>query len=185
MSEDDLTCEVVTASTDADGDAVTYTFAWDVDGLEYTGATDAATSSFVDGADVGGEETWTCEVTVIDTGGGTASASASVETAVRTYAWEALSSATEQMVVGCCGSTESASAMCDGSTVGQYIYIASGSGVEYKGLGSTDGGASPAGRGISISFSGDATVATWTGWVGCGCDSVSSRTVARYVCSAN
>jgi hypothetical protein len=62
MSAYDLTCEVVTASTDADGDSVTYTFAWDVDGVEYTGATDAATSSFVDGADVGGGETWTCEV---------------------------------------------------------------------------------------------------------------------------
>ncbi len=66
MSEDDLTCEVVTASTDADGDAVTYTFAWDVDGVEYTGATDAATSSFVDGTDVGGGETWTCETTATD-----------------------------------------------------------------------------------------------------------------------
>ena len=44
-SGDDLTCSVTTASTDADGDALTYAFAWDVDGVDFTSATDAATSS--------------------------------------------------------------------------------------------------------------------------------------------
>jgi hypothetical protein len=61
-SGDDLTCELVTESTDADGDPISYTFAWDVDGTAYTDATDSEMSSFVDGADVGGGETWTCEV---------------------------------------------------------------------------------------------------------------------------
>jgi hypothetical protein len=61
-SGDDLTCSVVTESTDADGDAITYTFVWDVDGVAYTDATDAAMSSVVDGANVGGGEVWTCEV---------------------------------------------------------------------------------------------------------------------------
>jgi hypothetical protein len=54
---DDLTCAVVTPSTDADGDPVAYSFAWDVDGVAYTGASDAATDSVVDGADVGALET--------------------------------------------------------------------------------------------------------------------------------
>jgi formylglycine-generating enzyme required for sulfatase activity len=66
MSGDDLTCSVTTASTDVDGDALTYSFAWDVDGVDYASATDSATISFVDGADVGGDETWTCEVVAGD-----------------------------------------------------------------------------------------------------------------------
>jgi hypothetical protein len=63
---DDLTCAVTAASTDADGDAVTYSFAWDVDGVAYVGATDAAMTSVVDGADVGATETWACEVVAGD-----------------------------------------------------------------------------------------------------------------------
>ena len=66
VSGDDLTCTVTTASTDVDGDALTYSFAWDVDGVDYTSATDSATDSVVDGADVGGDETWTCEVVAGD-----------------------------------------------------------------------------------------------------------------------
>jgi len=73
MAGEDLTCAVTTAATDADGDALTYAFAWDVDGVDFTSATDAATSSVVDGADVGGEEVWTCEVVAGDgTSSGTA-----------------------------------------------------------------------------------------------------------------
>jgi hypothetical protein len=63
---DDLTCTVTTPATDADGDAITYSFAWDVDGVDYSSATDSATDSVVDGADVGAEETWTCEVVASD-----------------------------------------------------------------------------------------------------------------------
>jgi hypothetical protein len=76
---DDLTCSVVTPSTDADGDAVTYAFAWDVDGSTYAGATDAGTESVVAGADVGGGETWTCEVVAGD-GGRTVSTRLAVPT---------------------------------------------------------------------------------------------------------
>jgi hypothetical protein len=65
-SGDDLTCAVVTESTDADGDAITYTFAWDVDGVDYTGATDSARESVIAGVDVGGGETWTCDVAAWD-----------------------------------------------------------------------------------------------------------------------
>ena len=63
---DDLTCSVTTASADDDGDAVAYTFSWDVDGAAYTGASDAAMASVVDGADVGGGEVWTCEAVAGD-----------------------------------------------------------------------------------------------------------------------
>jgi hypothetical protein len=77
--EDDLTCAVTTASTDADGDAVTYSFAWDVDGVAYAEATDAAMTSVVDGADVGAAETWACEVLASD-GATTAAGTATAET---------------------------------------------------------------------------------------------------------
>jgi len=70
---DDLTCSVTTASYDADGDALTYSFDWDVDGVVYGGAADGGTSSLVDGGDVGGEQVWTCEVVAGDgTSSGTA-----------------------------------------------------------------------------------------------------------------
>ncbi|MSP54124.1 MAG: hypothetical protein EXR69_00725 [Myxococcales bacterium] len=72
---DDLTCAVTTASTDADGDVLTYSFRWDVDGVEYTSATDSATTSSVSGADVAGGQLWTCEVEAgdgTDVGTGTA-----------------------------------------------------------------------------------------------------------------
>jgi sulfatase modifying factor 1 len=70
---DDLTCTVTTAATDADGDAMTYAFAWDVDGVDYASAADSAYRSVVDGADVGDGEEWTCEVTASDgTGSGSA-----------------------------------------------------------------------------------------------------------------
>ncbi len=74
---DDLTCTVTTAASDADGDSMTYAFAWDVDGVDYASAADSAYSSVVDGADVGDGEKWTCEVTASD-GTGSTSASESV-----------------------------------------------------------------------------------------------------------
>lgn len=77
---DDLTCSVVTPSADADGDPVTYTFAWDQDGAAYAGATDAAMASVVAGADVGGGETWTCEVVAGDGTGVSARAVAEAPT---------------------------------------------------------------------------------------------------------
>jgi hypothetical protein len=74
---DDLTCTVLTGSADADGDSVTSTFAWDVDGVGYSDASDTATESVVDGADVSAGQAWTCEV-VADDGDDTMSASDAV-----------------------------------------------------------------------------------------------------------
>ena len=63
---DDLICSVDTASTDADGDAITYTFEWTVDGTAYTGATDTAMDSVVSAAEIVADEVWECTVTADD-----------------------------------------------------------------------------------------------------------------------
>jgi predicted secreted protein len=63
---DDLICSVDTASTDADGDAITYTFEWTVDGTAYTGATDSAMDSIVDAVEIVADEVWECMVTPDD-----------------------------------------------------------------------------------------------------------------------
>ena len=63
---DDLTCSVTSTSTDADGDVLTYSFEWEVDGVAYGGGVDAAESSTVNGVDVFAEEAWTCRSTASD-----------------------------------------------------------------------------------------------------------------------
>ncbi len=73
---DDLLCEITTASTDADGDPISYTFEWDVDGTNYpdgdTGAgwlgpvTDTYTDDMVPADDLFENEVWTCTVTPDD-----------------------------------------------------------------------------------------------------------------------
>ncbi|MBM4393965.1 MAG: hypothetical protein FJ090_22795, partial [Deltaproteobacteria bacterium] len=107
---DDLTCTVVTESTDADGDAITYSFAWDVDGVDYTGATDSAAESVVDGAEVGGNETWTCDVVAEDSAGGGATATASVTTGCATGASET------------CAASSCADILGSGSSLGDGVY---------------------------------------------------------------
>jgi hypothetical protein len=81
---DDLICDIDTASTDADSDTISYTFVWSVDGLDYPGGDTADTATwlgpdttiFVDdtvpGSDTLEGETWVCTVTADD---GTDSAS--------------------------------------------------------------------------------------------------------------
>jgi hypothetical protein len=79
---DDLTCEIVTPSTDPDGDGpITYVFAWEVDEMPYTHATGSATGSVVGGTDVGSGEAWACAVTA-----GNGTATAAVATAAVTTA---------------------------------------------------------------------------------------------------
>ena len=63
---DDLLCNLNGPSVDADGDAVTYSFAWDVDGTAYTGATDTTSDSTVDRDEYLAGEVWTCTVTPDD-----------------------------------------------------------------------------------------------------------------------
>jgi hypothetical protein len=82
---DTLVCNIDTPSNDDDSDTVTYTMAWEVDGVAYvaggttdTGGLDSGdpgwlgpstttwTDDTVDGADVGSAETWTCTATPND-----------------------------------------------------------------------------------------------------------------------
>ena len=76
---DALVCTIDEESTDADGDTVSYTFDWDVDGESYT---DTGTTTH-DGDTVpldalGSDETWTCEVTPDDGGDEGSAATASL-----------------------------------------------------------------------------------------------------------
>ena len=64
---DSLYCEMTTASYDADGDTVTYTFSWTVDGVAYTGAsTTAFTGDTVPAADTELGFDWICTATPND-----------------------------------------------------------------------------------------------------------------------
>jgi hypothetical protein len=65
--EDDLVCGVDTEAYDAEGDTVSYTFAWQVDGVDYTDATTTSeTGDTVPAEDTFEEEVWTCLVTASD-----------------------------------------------------------------------------------------------------------------------
>lgn len=57
----DLTCTIVSPATDPDGDAVTYTYAWFVHGVEST----ITEATVPDAATLTGD-TWTCRVTASD-----------------------------------------------------------------------------------------------------------------------
>ncbi len=64
---DDLVCVIDTASSDDDGDTITYTIEWDVGGTAYTSATTTyETGDTVDAADTTRGEVWTCTVTPND-----------------------------------------------------------------------------------------------------------------------
>jgi len=66
--EDDLYCEIVEESADLDGDAVSYTFEWTVDGSRWAGSTlttrYAGDTIALEDLEVGQE--WTCTVTATD-----------------------------------------------------------------------------------------------------------------------
>ncbi len=64
---DDLVCEVLVDSTDADADSVTYSFGWMVNGSIYTGLHfDDASSSTVAAIDTDDAQTWICSATPND-----------------------------------------------------------------------------------------------------------------------
>ena len=74
---DDLVCSVDTPSTDADGDALTYAFSWEVDGAPY-GGTVIASSSTIAGAETTTGEAWSCSVRANDGTGAAAVVSVQV-----------------------------------------------------------------------------------------------------------
>lgn len=59
--EDDLECQVVTDSVDADGDAVSYTYAWENNGTASSETSDTVSASSTSNTDV-----WECSVTPSD-----------------------------------------------------------------------------------------------------------------------
>jgi len=80
--EDDLICSIDEDAYDPDGDSVTYTFEWEVDGVSFTGATTTTeTGDTVAADELSGDEVWTCTVTPDDgtTEGDSASSSVTVE----------------------------------------------------------------------------------------------------------
>jgi hypothetical protein len=79
----DLVCSIDTESTDDDGDTISYTFEWDVDGTAFTDTdTTTETGDTVSEDSVGYDETWTCTVTPndADDDGTAATASVTIET---------------------------------------------------------------------------------------------------------
>lgn len=78
---DDLLCSIVTDGTDADGDALTYTFSWSVDGTSHTGTTSTTTHTgdTLPASETIAGETWSCTV---DTDDGTDSGTPVTSTGV-------------------------------------------------------------------------------------------------------
>jgi hypothetical protein len=116
---DDLTCAVVAAATDADGDPLAYTFRWTVDGVAYAGATDAPTASVVPGSHVTRDQTWTCAVAATDTDATGASATASVTVVSGEPTWTRIWS-------HALADTPAGSVVLDGGWLDQYIGSAYG-----------------------------------------------------------
>ncbi len=64
---DDIVCDIAQYADDIDGDTLTYTFAWTVDGAPYTSATTTTLpGDTISGADTNDSEVWACTVTVSD-----------------------------------------------------------------------------------------------------------------------
>ncbi len=65
--DDDLFCEILADSTDADGDSVVYFFDWSVNGAVHSGLqVDDATSSLVPAIETDDNQTWICSATPDD-----------------------------------------------------------------------------------------------------------------------
>jgi hypothetical protein len=88
---DDLYCEVLTDSSDADGDSVSYAFTWTVDGAAYAGTTveTAHAGDTIPVASTDYLETWVCTATPSDGSLEGASASDSVITSCEVLTWYA------------------------------------------------------------------------------------------------
>lgn len=77
---DDLLCEVDTASTDADGDTVTYTATWTQNGTSFgSTSTTTFTGDTIDAANTVDGDTWVCTVTPNDGDDDGSTATASVD----------------------------------------------------------------------------------------------------------
>jgi len=68
MFDEDFECTVPTAATDADGDPITYTVEWSLDGADWTGSTSTTTlaGDTISSVDTTVGDEWTCTVTAND-----------------------------------------------------------------------------------------------------------------------
>ncbi len=84
---DDLVCAIDADSSDDDGDPITYTFSWTVDGAGYSGSTSTTAHSgdTVPASATAAEELWECTVIPDDTEDDGASAMASVTVHADSY----------------------------------------------------------------------------------------------------
>ena len=78
-ASDVLRCQLTAASSDADGDPLTYTGAWTRNGSAYSGSTTSFRGDTVPASATRSGETWTCVVTVSDGTDTAVSSSASVK----------------------------------------------------------------------------------------------------------
>lgn len=94
--DEDLVCAIATAATDADGDTITYTVSWQVDGVDYAGTTSTTTNTgdTIPAAETTPEETWSCTVVANDGTEDSAEASAEVDIAYCTVVITATDSVT-------------------------------------------------------------------------------------------
>ncbi|MDP6933245.1 MAG: integrin alpha, partial [Myxococcota bacterium] len=100
------------------------------------------------------------------------------------YRWENTGTDSVEMVYGICTTTDTASATCEESTLGELVYInTSGdtSSLERKTLGETHMGVT-GGRGFTLSMSSDGTEITWEGATTCVGDYLQTDTVDVYEC---
>ena len=78
---DDLWCQVTAGATDVDGDAVSYTVSWEVDGASFGWATTTTwPTDTIDAAETAAGDRWTC--TAVPTDGTTAGATATASVTI-------------------------------------------------------------------------------------------------------
>ncbi len=80
---DPLRCATTAPAADPDGDPVSLSYAWTVDGAPYSGAIADGAASLIPSGVVGPRETWTCTATVSDSEEAVSSAPATVRSSAR------------------------------------------------------------------------------------------------------
>jgi hypothetical protein len=141
---DDLFCEIITETVDGDGDDVTYTFTWYVDGVKYTGSLDTTdyTGDTVPSTSTSDQEEWTCDVYAESTNGASVVASETVTVAdrdgqARTVSGTWIDVRYEKCGSGTSGCTVSAAKSACGAIGGKVVSHASNGTTSTYSLGAT------------------------------------------------
>ncbi|MDP2313448.1 MAG: LamG-like jellyroll fold domain-containing protein [Pseudomonadota bacterium] len=132
---DDLVCDLVTPSTDADGDSLSYTYAWELDGSDAGIASDT-----VPAASTAAGDAWTCVVVAEDGDDVSTEATDSVSITgacaaldfdgsddyVNLPTFSGLSSYTYELWVDADSRPSGSEAMLVGTTCGQFLWTSTG-----------------------------------------------------------